>query len=261
MPLATGEYVTAARQVGAAEQVLDAVSALSTKELAAKGCRYVTAATRVGRSKQRSRCCWSRAVRCRRRNWRPRAKGGEYVAASRQVAEQRSSCWTRSACVVSAEELAAKYDRCVAASLRAGARVQFVAGSGQYFVARVDVVATRHTIFWLTWPVPLSASARWCGRPGPYLHLKQAGALASYIMQIRLEELLAKQQGEIQLLLLAQVAQGGVDPSGTTSGEGIGPADTTRGHRVLLLQSPSCCCKQEDGAATRRDWRSGADAS
>ena len=159
MPLATGEYVTAARQVGAAEQVLDAVSALSTKELAAKGCRYVTAATRVGRSKQRSRCCWSRAVRCRRRNWRPRAKGGEYVAASRQVAEQRSSCWTRSACVVSAEELAAKYDRCVAASLRAGARVQFVAGSGQYFVARVDVVATRHTIFWLTWPVPPLAGA------------------------------------------------------------------------------------------------------
>jgi hypothetical protein len=72
---------------------------------------------------------------------------------------------------------------------------------------------------------------------------------------IRLGELLAKQQGEIQLLLQLLKQQGEMqllllaDPSGTP-GEGIGPADTTSG-RVLLLQSPSCCRKrtrlQQDG--------------
>jgi hypothetical protein len=48
-----------------------------------------------------------------------------------------------------------------------------------------------------------------------------------YIVEIRLVKLLAKQRGEIELLLLAQTAEWGADPSGTT-GEDIGPADLSQ---------------------------------
>ena len=66
--------------------------------------------------------------------------------------------------------------------------------------------------------------------PG-HIYTSTEQVLAAYIMQIRQirpEELrLAKQRGEIQLLLLAQTAQWGADPSGTT-GEDIGPADLSQ---------------------------------
>jgi hypothetical protein len=89
-----------------------------------------------------------------------------------------------------------------------------------------------------------------------HMYTSSKQVLAGYIMKIRGKmqgELLAKKQGEIQLLLLQQQGEMQLlllaDPSGTTS-EGIGPADTTSG-RVSLLQSPSCCRKrtrlQRDG--------------
>jgi len=63
-----------------------------------------------------------------------------------------------------------------------------------------------------------SASSAGVDVPG-HIFTSNKQVLADYIVEIRPGKLLAKQRGEIQLLLLAQTAQWGADPSGTT-GEG-----------------------------------------
>jgi hypothetical protein len=69
-----GEYVTAAKQVGAAEQVVAAVSTLPPAELAAKGGEYVTAVLSAGAAEQVG------------------GRSGQYVAAGGTGGEGRPIC-------------------------------------------------------------------------------------------------------------------------------------------------------------------------
>jgi hypothetical protein len=107
--------------------------------------------------------CWQRSQLCRRRNWRRR--GANYLWRQPYQPVQRSNCWQRP------------------------------------ILCRQRNWSPSHSNFWLPWPLPpLVRMPR-----GPYpcagsLHLKQEGVGCGYIIQIkqiRLRELLAKQQGEI----------------------------------------------------------------
>ena len=146
---------------------------------------------------------------------------------------------------------------------RAGRRlydgVRQAGGEEQVLVAANTLLPAELAVKSHEYLVAMASASAGVDVPG-HIYTSTKQVLAAYIMQIRqirLEELLAKQRGKIQLLLLAQIAQRGADPSGTT-GEGIGPAGLSSG-RVLLLQLPLHCRKrtrlQRDGTG------GGADAS
>jgi hypothetical protein len=179
------------------------------------------------------------------------AKGGAFLMAAVQAGGEEQVLDAVNTLLPA--ELAAKAGHYMAAVRQAGGEEQVLAAATTLSLAKLAVKSHEYL-------VAMASASAGVDVPG-HIYTSTEQVLAAYIMQIRQirpEELrLAKQRGEMQLLLLAQIAQRGADPSGTT-GEGIGPAGLSSG-RVLLLQLPLHCRKrtrlQRDGTG------GGADAS